>query len=434
MIIRFLLFTLGLAGAGLLAAHEGGEWTPGEEPVVRLSMEELEELLAPVALHPDALIALILPAATHPAEIVLAARRLARDANPVTLETEPWDDSVRALARYPEMLAWMDENLAWTQQVGEVFLAQPAEVMTAIQRLRERARANGTLTDSPEQQVVVGEEHIRIVPTRPEVIYVPRYDPAVVYVSRPYTYPVSCISFGAAYPAGHWLAYDFDWRFRTFWVVPPPQRVVYWRERSDWRHRYHAPLRPDGRDPYWHAWQPRPTRPHAYQPRPTTPRPPHHVASPPRAERPVTPPQTWRENRPTPQPTHVRETPRPRPTQVTPTPSAPNPNRWSSGRVERIHRPERRPDVARESRPRPSPPVVHTSPSRPAVPAPVATPPRPPRERPTEAARPRTPAADRSESRPPPPSRPAADLPRPPAVPADDDTGSPTPPRRERHR
>jgi hypothetical protein len=102
-----------------------------------------------LALHPDALIALVLPAATHPTEIVLAARRLARDPAPATLDLEPWDDSVRALARYPEMVAWMDENLEWTQQVGEAFLAQPAEVMTAIQRLRARARANGVLQDTP---------------------------------------------------------------------------------------------------------------------------------------------------------------------------------------------------------------------------------------------------------------------------------------------
>lgn len=95
---------------------------------------------------------------------------------------------MRSLARYPDVIKWLDENLAWTQQLGTAFLAQPAEVMQAVQRLRARARAAGTLIDTPQQKVITEGEVILIEPASPTVIYVPRYDPEVVYVSRPYSW------------------------------------------------------------------------------------------------------------------------------------------------------------------------------------------------------------------------------------------------------
>jgi hypothetical protein len=224
----------------------------------RWTDEELEDLLAPVALHPDALIALILPASTNPSDVVLAARRLAINPDPTRLDEEPWDDSVRGLARYPEVVKWMDENLSWTKELGLAFSAQPADVMNAIQRLRMKARAAGTLQDTPQQQVVVMEEEIRIVPAQTEVIYVPRYDPTVVYVSRPVYYPSAFLTFGIGYPVGYWLAYDCDWRYRTVWVVPPPHRARVWYERHDWRRHSHTHR---VRDDRWHAWHPRPAHP-----------------------------------------------------------------------------------------------------------------------------------------------------------------------------
>jgi hypothetical protein len=235
-----------LATAAADSAHER-RWTPAE----------LEDLLAPIALHPDALIALILPAATNPSDVVLAARRLAANPNPATLDAEPWDDSVRGLARYPEIIKWMDEQLAWTKEVGQAFAAQPADAMNAIQRLRSKARATGALVDTPQQQVVVAEEEIRIVPARQDVIYVPRYDPRVVYVSRPTYYSGSFFTFGVGYPVGHWLAYDCDWRRHTVWIVAPPHRARVWYGHRDWRHHRY----PDRRDDCWYTWQPR--RPHS---------------------------------------------------------------------------------------------------------------------------------------------------------------------------
>jgi hypothetical protein len=386
-----------------------------------------------------------------------------------TLEAEPWDDSVRALARYPEMLAWMDENLEWTQQVGVVFLAQPAEVMNAIQRLRTLARANGVLQDTPEQQVVVVEEHIHIVPARAEVIYVPRYDPTIVYVSRPYTYPVSFISFGAAYPAGSWLAYDIDWRFRTFWVVPPPQRVVYWEARPDWRHRYYVtPARPGWREPHWHVWQPVVSRPrYAAPPRSVGARPTPNQAYSPRSHDQTPATRSRADYRPTPRPAEVRDV---APTTTTsPTPA------WSgyAPRPAAGDRSDRQPGTDRpeQTRVRPAPTTVESTsaavgeqrsparertmserwqhrsaptsmtapaqvaPRREAPPAPVASAPRPPRERPADVSAPPRVQSGEGHVRPSSPPRPAVESPRPPPVTVSDDDGnSPTSPRRERHR
>ncbi|MBL9198861.1 MAG: DUF3300 domain-containing protein [Opitutaceae bacterium] len=188
----------------------------------RRSPAELEKLLAPIALYPDALIAIILPASTAPADVVLAARQL-RDhpGDPSQVEHRAWDESVKSLTHYPAVLAWMDENLAWTKQVGEAFAAQPAEVMQAMQRLRAQARAAGTLVDTPQQQVIAEAEVIRIVPAQPDVIYVPYYEPEVVFVSRPYVgyvHPRPFFTFGVGVRVGSWLAFECDWRRHTIWV------------------------------------------------------------------------------------------------------------------------------------------------------------------------------------------------------------------------
>ncbi|MCX6969635.1 MAG: DUF3300 domain-containing protein [Verrucomicrobia bacterium] len=181
----------------------------------KLNAGELGQLLAPIALYPDALIALILPASTVTPDVVMAARYLKANGDPEHTESQPWDESVKSLARYPDVLAWMDENLEWTTSVGEAFVEQPADVMAAIQALREQAKAAGNLVDSPQQKVVEEEETIRIVPADPQVIYVPQYDPQVVYVQSYSTVPV--LTFGIGFAVGSWLCYDFDWRQRCFY-------------------------------------------------------------------------------------------------------------------------------------------------------------------------------------------------------------------------
>ena len=202
-----------------------------ESTAQTLAPEALNELLAPIALYPDALIALILPASTVPADLVLAARYIASNGDPAQIANQPWDDSVKALARYPDLLKWMDQNLEWTTQVGETFLDQPADVMNSIQQLRAQAIAAGNLVDTPQQtivkEVVEEETRVRIVPAEPEVIYVPQYDPEVVYV-EPYAPDFGpVVTFGVGFAVGSWLNYDCDWGRRTVCVGD-------WR--PGWRH------------------------------------------------------------------------------------------------------------------------------------------------------------------------------------------------------
>lgn len=253
--LRFLL-ALAFTATWSLPAQEPPPEEPSAFPAVILTPEQLEQLLAPIALYPDALIALILPAATVPTDIVLAARYLKENpGNLSQVEHRAWDDSVKSLTHYPDVLKWLDENLTWTRQLGEAFAAQPAEVMNAIQRLRARARASGTLTDTPQQQVVADPQVIRIVPADPEIIYVPRYDPAVVFVERPYYYTSApLLTFGVGWRVGSWLAYDFDWHRCTLWVG---DRHRHWQPRHDWR----RPLVPIGPAPRGHTYVHPPARP-----------------------------------------------------------------------------------------------------------------------------------------------------------------------------
>ena len=162
---------------------------------------------------------MILPASTAPADVVLAARYL-REApgDRSQVEHRAWDESVKSLTNYPEVLRWMDENLHWTKQLGEAFAEQPADVMQAVQRLRAKARAAGTLVDTPQQQILAEPDAIRIVPAQPDVIYVPYYQPEVVFVDRPVYYPRPFMTFGVGVAVGSWLAFDCDWRRHAIWV------------------------------------------------------------------------------------------------------------------------------------------------------------------------------------------------------------------------
>lgn len=217
-----------------------------------LTPAQIDELLAPIALYPDPLIAIILPAATFPTDVVMAARYLKEGGSTTNIEAQDWDDSVKALARYPDVVKWMDENLSWTKQLGSVFVLQPAAVLSGTQRLRTEAIAAGNLKTTPQQTVVVEREVVRIVPAQREIIYVPVYDPVYVYRPRPVVgvyYPGSVISFSIGYPAGYWLSYDCNWGLNTVVVIGRPYRTVVWNRYPTWhypRHTvvYHQPWRP----------------------------------------------------------------------------------------------------------------------------------------------------------------------------------------------
>jgi hypothetical protein len=192
--------------------------------------DQLDQMLAPIALYPDPLVALILPASTFPADIASAAGYLASNGDPAGVDSQPWDPSVRGLAHYPDVLKWMNDNIDWTRTLGAAFAMQPSDVMKSVQQLRAKAKAAGTLTDTPQQQVDIEGDDIRIVPAQPDTIYVPQYDPGVVY-DVPEGYGGPFITFGVGFPVGGWLGYQCDWDSYGIWVGPWSRG---WGYRRDW--------------------------------------------------------------------------------------------------------------------------------------------------------------------------------------------------------
>jgi Protein of unknown function (DUF3300) len=162
------------------------------------SPPQLDQLLAPIALYPDSLLAQILMASTYPLEVVEAARwvkdpnnaRLQGDQLDTALQPQTWDPSVKSLVPFPQVLQMLDGKLDWTQALGNAFLAQQADVMDAVQRLRSEAQAAGTLQSTPQETVSIQGQTIMIEPANPQLVYVPYYDPTMVYGSWAYSdYP-----------------------------------------------------------------------------------------------------------------------------------------------------------------------------------------------------------------------------------------------------
>ena len=217
---------------------------PPSAPPALFVPEQLEQIAAPIALYPDPLLAQVLMAATYPLEVVQAARLV--QANPSlqggplndALRAQSWDDSVKSLVLFPQVLAMMNDRLDWTQRLGDAFLGQQQDLMDAVQRLRARAQAQGTLATTAQQTVVVEQAPqpiIQIVPVNPQVIYVPVYNPIVVYGPWPYPayppyyyYPVgwpvggAFFSFGPGIFVGLGLWGIFDWH-RHHVVIDAPR-------------------------------------------------------------------------------------------------------------------------------------------------------------------------------------------------------------------
>ncbi|MHC1725026.1 MAG: DUF3300 domain-containing protein [Syntrophobacteraceae bacterium] len=154
-----------------------------------IRQEELDQMFAPIALYPDALLGQILVAATYPEQVTEADQWLRQndslqgDQLNAALDGKDWDLSVKALVPFPKVLSMMSDKQEWTQRMGEVFLAREADVMDTIQRLRGKAHAQGNLETTEYQKVVVRGESIEILPANPRVIYVPTYNPTVIYGS-----------------------------------------------------------------------------------------------------------------------------------------------------------------------------------------------------------------------------------------------------------
>ncbi len=183
----------------------------------KLSQAELEKILSPIALYPDPLLAQILPASTYPMEVIEAARLIKSDADLNLIDGQSWDPSVKAVAHYPSVLQLMNANLTWMQQLGNAVINQQQDVLAAIQTLRAQAQKQGNLKTNKQQVVQTTQEKIEILPPTPDVIYVPTYDPAVVYTTPAPAAAVAAplISFGAGVAMGAWLGGGFYWPSNT---------------------------------------------------------------------------------------------------------------------------------------------------------------------------------------------------------------------------
>jgi len=191
-----------------------------------LTPDALDQILKPIALYPDPLLAEIFTAATLPSQIVLADRYVSQGGDVNAAAQQPWDPSIQALVHYPTVLKWLDDNLAWTTDVGQAFLNQQQDVIASIQRLRAQAQAEGNLKSTPQENVVADAGTVEIEPTDPAVIYVPSYPWDTIY-NDPGVY----CTFGIGFPIGLWLGYDWDWRNHHIiaWGAGHPRPSDWWQ-------------------------------------------------------------------------------------------------------------------------------------------------------------------------------------------------------------
>jgi len=199
---------------------------------------ELDQMLAPIALYPDSLLSQILMASTYPLEVVEAARW--SKANPglkgeeavKAVEQRDWDASVKSLAAFPQVLAMMDQQLEWTARLGDVFVAQEPQVMETVQSLRQKAYAAGNLRSTQQASVYQQGNALAIEPASPELVYVPYYDPRVVY--GPWWWP--------AYPPVYWAPWPGYYAYPGYavgfaWGVGITVGARFFFGACDWRAR-----------------------------------------------------------------------------------------------------------------------------------------------------------------------------------------------------
>ncbi|MBO9514937.1 MAG: DUF3300 domain-containing protein, partial [Variovorax sp.] len=191
------------------------------------SREQLDQMMAPIALYPDSLLSQVLMASTYPADVADAAKwskanpKQQGDAAARAVQDKPWDPSVQSLVAFPQVIQMMGEQPDWVQNLGDAFLASSRDVLDSAQRLRAKAQQQGQLKTTEQQKVIVEQEPqtqqtvIKIEPANPEVVYVPSYNPAVVYgawpypayppyayAPAPYWYPGAALATGLAFGVG----------------------------------------------------------------------------------------------------------------------------------------------------------------------------------------------------------------------------------------
>lgn len=209
------------------------------------SAEQLQQLVAPIALYPDSLVAQILSASTYPTQVVEAHRwlqdhpGLSGDQLAQEVDSQSWDPSVKALIQFPSVLENMDKNLSWTSSLGDAYYNQPQDVMDAVQVMRRRAQNAGTLKNTPQETITDQGDQVAIQPANPSVVYVPIYDPWYAYgppiavwpgfVYTSWWVPRPFFGFSVGFPIGFWgrfawgwPAWRFDWGHRAVFFHGAP--------------------------------------------------------------------------------------------------------------------------------------------------------------------------------------------------------------------
>ena len=230
--LTFLLSAIALSAAGQSTPATAAAPATQASAAATFSKEQLEQIVAPMALYPDPVVSQMLMASTYPLEIVEAARCM--KANPGLkdealedkLKEQDWDASVKSLCGFPDVLKQMDENLDWTQDLGDAFLAQKTELMDTIQRMRGKAYDSGNLKTTEQQVVTQQPDKIIVIqPADPEVIYVPTYSSTVVYggwsypsyyyppmyYPPPYGYGAMAFTVGVVWGAAIWGGCNWGW-------------------------------------------------------------------------------------------------------------------------------------------------------------------------------------------------------------------------------
>ncbi|MDJ0699224.1 MAG: DUF3300 domain-containing protein [Woeseiaceae bacterium] len=196
----------------------------GGEDIPRLSSFELQELVGPIALYPDDLLAVVLPASTYPLQVIEAGRFLEElETNPDLEPNEEWDDSVVALINYPEVVELLNDDLDWTWRLGEAVVSQQADVIAAVEKFRDRAYAAGNLKSDDYQTVSRSDGVVSIEPAADDVIYVPYYEPTRVVVHQPrpvyYYYPRPRPVYYYPYPDTYAFHSGFFWGVTTAFTI-----------------------------------------------------------------------------------------------------------------------------------------------------------------------------------------------------------------------
>jgi hypothetical protein len=249
---------LSLAGlVGLIASGYGPAAAAAEVPDALPALSPLDQLLAPIALYPDALLAQVLTSATSPGQLTEVNKWLRQNQKLQGSELQEaaqqkgFDASFIALTLFPDVLDLMATQIDWTTEVGTAFLSDPKGVMNSVQKLRAQARLAGNLKSTPQQSVTTevqsGQQIILIQPANPQIVYVPVYNPQVVYYPPPPSTTAVLLAFGAGiaigaamtsnvhYPSYGWGVWGMGWHSSTVvvrggvWVVPPHARYAYVR-------------------------------------------------------------------------------------------------------------------------------------------------------------------------------------------------------------